>query len=348
VGVKVFWSEKHRLHLPRVYLADGTIRPVPEVPARVDAILQALRESPQHEVVEADASRFDPWPAIRAIHRADYLEYLRTIQPVFEKEFSAEGATDVLPDTFFPPGRVPRRPSKPSAQTGYYSFDIAAPISPGTYTGAVEAAACAVAATDAVLAGDRAAYALCRPPGHHAGPAYCGGFCFINNAAVAAQHFLRAGKKRVAVLDIDYHHGNGTQDIFYDRQDVLYVSVHADPNTQYPYFWGYADETGTGDGVGHTINLPLPRGTDEATWLEAVSTGVARVKAFAPEALVISFGADVHEADTVGDFRVSYAGITKAGDQIAALGLPTVIVQEGGYNLKTLGTCVESLLAAFH
>jgi len=345
--MQVFWSEKHRLHLPQVYLADGTIRPVPEVPARVEAILQAIRTTNRHAIVQADSSHSDPWSAIQAIHRADYLEYLRTIQPVFEKEFSAEGGSDVLPDTFFPPGRSPRRPGKPSAQAGYYSFDLAAPISAGTYFGAVEAAACAVAATEAVFAGDRTAYALCRPPGHHSGPAYCGGFCYINNAAVAATQFLRAGKSRVAILDIDYHHGNGTQDIFYDRRDVLFVSVHADPDTQYPYFWGHADETGAGEGTGYTINLPLPRGTDEATWLEAVTAGVSRVKAFAPEALVVSFGADVHEADTVGDFRVTLSGITKAAKQIAALGLPTVLVQEGGYNLKMLGACVESLLAAF-
>ena len=199
-----------------------------------------------------------------------------------------------------------------------------------------------------MLAGERAAFALCRPPGHHAGADYLGGYCYLNNAAIAAQAAIDAGRKRVAILDVDYHHGNGTQDIFYARGDVLFVSIHADPRMDYPYFWGHADETGEGEGEGATLNLPLPRGTDLAAYLPALDAALARIAAFAPDLLVISYGADTFAGDPISHFRLRNRRLCRsrrAGSP--ALGLPTLIVMEGGYAVDALGANVAAFLSGF-
>ena len=204
-----------------------------------------------------------------------------------------------------------------------------------------------VAAADALLRGQPSAAALCRPPGHHAGPDYCGGFCYLNNAAAAAQHLLLHGHPRVALLDIDYHHGNGTQDIFYARDDVLFLSLHADPNTQYPYFWGYADETGDGPGTGFTVNAPLPRNCSESDWLAAFDALLPRIAAYAPTALVVSVGLDTAHGDAVGDFHLTPAAFSRIGKSLAGLHLPAAFIQEGGYTLANLAPSLLALLAGF-
>ncbi len=343
--MKIFQPVSHHLHAPALYLADGTVRPVPERPERVERIRSALAAMPGVQFREPTA--IDPLPAIHRIHAPDYLHYLQTIHALWIAEFGPEGAQDVLPDTFV--RRMPgmKRPQKPSAQAGFYCFDMAAPITAGTWQVVTEAAACALAAAGEIPAGAAAAYALTRPPGHHAGPDYCGGFCYLNYAAIAAQFLRDAGLARVAILDIDYHHGNGTQDIFYHRSDVLYVSLHAEPDTQYPYFWGHADETGAGNGAGFNLNLPLPRGTPEARWLDTLDTALAAVRHFAPTAAVISLGVDAYEKDIVGDFAVSLAGFREAGRRIAGLRIPSVFIQEGGYNLEAIGDCVLQVLTGF-
>ena len=220
------------------------------------------------------------------------------------------------------------------------------PIAAGTWDGAYWSAQTALTALDAVLGGERAAFALCRPPGHHCGADYLGGYCYLNNAAIAAEAAIAAGK-RVAILDVDYHHGNGTQDIFYARGDVLFVSIHADPGTDYPFFWGHADETGEGEGEGATLNLPLPRGTDLAAYLPALDTALAKIAAFAPDLLVISYGADTFVGDPISQFRLETADYTVLARRIAALGLPTVIVMEGGYAVDALGANVAAFLEGF-
>ena len=204
----------------------------------------------------------------------------------------------------------------------------------------------AATAADLVLAGTREAYALCRPPGHHAFADMAGGFCFLNNSAVAAQH-LRSNHARVAVLDVDVHHGNGTQGIFYERADVLTVSIHADPANYYPYFWGHAHEQGTGKGQGHNLNLPLPLGSADAPWLEAGDTALARIRAFAPTALVVALGLDASESDPLQGLKVTGAGFHAMAAKIARLGLPTVLVQEGGYLGDDLGRNLVQFLAGF-
>ena len=190
---------------------------------------------------------------------------------------------------------------------------------------------------------DRSAFALCRPPGHHAGRDYLGGYCHLNNAAIAAEAAIAAGRK-VAILDVDYHHGNGTQDIFWARGDVLFVSLHADPKTDYPFFWGHADETGEGAGEGATLNLPLPQGTDLAAYLPALEQGLARIAGFGADLLVISFGADTWEGDPISRFRLTTADYAVMAGRIAALGLPTLVVMEGGYAVDALGANVMSFL----
>lgn len=190
------------------------------------------------------------------------------------------------------------------------------------------------------------AYALCRPPGHHAFADVAGGFCFINNSAVAAQ-VLRKNAACVAILDVDLHHGNGTQGIFYARSDVLTVSLHADPVRFYPFFWGHADERGEGAGLGYNLNLPLPRKSGDAAFLEALGTAFRRIRAFAPEALVVALGLDAFEGDPFGGLSVTTPGFSRIGEAIAGLGLPTVIVQEGGYLCEALGDNLTAFLTGF-
>jgi acetoin utilization deacetylase AcuC-like enzyme len=335
--MKVFYSELHRLHAPAWYVADGAARPCPEVPGRVEAILGALGG---HEVERVGTSADLP-AAVMAVHSAEYLEYLRTIHRVWHEEFG----TDVLPDTF--PRRKAARPKlAPHAQAGQFCFDLAAPITAGTWRAAVDSARVAIAAAEAARGGG-AAFGLCRPPGHHAGADYCGGFCYLNNVAIAAEHLLRQGVERVAILDLDYHHGNGTQDIFYARRDVFFVSIHADPDTQYPYFWGNAEETGEGEGEGFTVNVPLPRGSVSKVWFAALSKAIKRIADYRPEALLVSFGADIHERDTVGDFCVTFSQFEEIGRRLRAMDLPTAFIQEGGYNLEAIGPCVAATLAGF-
>ena len=232
------------------------------------------------------------------------------------------------------------------AKLGPYSFDASSPIAAGTWEGAYWSAQTSLTALDAVLAGDRAAFALCRPPGHHCGPDYLGGYCYLNNAAIAAEAGAAAGR-RVAILDVDYHHGNGTQDIFYARGDVLFVSIHADPRMDYPYFWGHADETGEGDGEGATLNLPLPRGTDLAAYLPALDAALERIAAFAPDLLVVSYGADTFAGDPISHFRLETPDYATIARRIASLGLPALVVMEGGYAIDALGANVASFLAGF-
>jgi acetoin utilization deacetylase AcuC-like enzyme len=242
---------------------------------------------------------------------------------------------------------VRRRPldlERIDARLGRYSFDASSPIAAGTWDGAYWSAQTALSALGAVLDGEKAAFALCRPPGHHCGADYLGGYCYLNNAAIAAEAAVRAGR-RAAILDIDYH--NGTQDIFYDRGDVTFVSIHADPNMDYPYFWGHADETGEGEGEGATLNLPLPRGTDLDAYLPVLDRALERIAESGADLLVLSFGADTYAGDPISHFRIETADYAVIARRIAALGLPAAIVMEGGYAVDALGANVESFLSGF-
>jgi acetoin utilization deacetylase AcuC-like enzyme len=354
--MKIFHSPAHTRHAPDWYVADGAARPCPDNPGRVASLLQSLAQLPNAQILTAE--HIDPLPALRAIHTPDYLHYLQTIHAVWAAEFAKDGATAVLPDTFPRPrphselrnqtSGPPPRPAKPSAQAGFYCFDMAAPITAGTNDAALASAQCAVAAAQCILEGQPSAYALCRPPGHHAGADYCGGFCYLNNAAAAAQHLLLGGHKKIAIFDIDYHHGNGTQDIFYSRDDVLFVSVHADPHTQYPYFWGYESETGTGRGAGFTRNFPLPRGASATNWFAAFRAALVHIHLYDPDALVVSLGVDTSAVDPVGDFQLTLEDFVSLGRQLkASVPLSTLFIQEGGYHLESIGPSVAAVLSTY-
>ncbi|HEV3014112.1 MAG TPA: histone deacetylase family protein, partial [Actinomycetota bacterium] len=225
---------------------------------------------------------------------------------------------------------------------GWFCFDTATPMVAGSFSAALAAADAALTAADLVAAGAPAAYALCRPPGHHAGPGYYGGFCFLNNAAIAARSLHRLG--RVAVVDVDFHHGNGTQDVFWEDPEVLYVSLHGDPAGHYPHFTGAADETGGGAGAGTNRNLPLPDGTGDDAYLEALAEAMAVVAGFDPATLVVSAGFDTFAGDPIGAFQVTTGGFRRIGAALAAAGRPTVVVQEGGYAVEALGANALALL----
>jgi acetoin utilization deacetylase AcuC-like enzyme len=241
---------------------------------------------------------------------------------------------DVEPDSFI--GRL-----------GLYAFDGDTPLTAGTWTAAKTGADCAINAAHALRLGERGTFALTRPPGHHAGADYFGGFCFLNNAALAAQHLLDDGLQRVAILDIDYHHGNGTQHIFYQRKDVLVASIHADPRTDYPYYSGHADETGAGAGTGFNLNVPLPRGTGASQWFLALETACVKMAGFSPQALVVSLGVDGFSGDPRSHFGLSSGDFLRIGERIGFLGLPTVFVFEGGSVVPELGINVVNVLEGF-
>ncbi|MBL8055830.1 MAG: histone deacetylase family protein [Anaerolineales bacterium] len=341
--MRVIFSPRHRLHATETVTIHGEA--YAETPPRAERLLAAAQAAGLGPVTEPADHGLGP---ILAVHPADYVAFLRDGYPA-GLPFRHAGPL-VMADTFHT-RHARRRPRHPWSQQGYYSFDIQAPLLAGTWEAAYWSAQCALTAADAVRAGAASAYALCRPPGHHALADQAGGFCYLNNAALAARH-LQAGAAaaRVAILDVDYHHGNGTQEIFYTDPSVLYVSLHGDPDEEYPFWWGGADEQGAGAGQGYNLNLPLPKGTDDARYLAALDRALAAIAAFQPAWLVLSLGLDIGAGDPSalgGGFAVTAAGFGQIGQRIAGLGRPTVIVQEGGYRLETLGENAAAVLRAF-
>lgn len=340
--MKVYYSEAHRNHNPLFEVFDGGLRtPYMENPDRMDRILNALQQTEWAEILAPSDFGLDP---IYAVHDEEYLDFLASSWT----EWLASEAKDksiFLPATF----ALRRHPQKPTSllgRAGYYMMDLSACIVEGTYTAALASANCSLSAAESVASRERSAFALCRPPGHHAGKDYAGGYCFINNASVAANWLSSKGK--VSLLDIDYHCGNGTQDIFYERADVLTVSIHADPNFEYPHYAGYADERGAGAGLGFHKNFPLEKGTDDASYLLALEEALRLIRKFAPDYLVVSAGMDIYADDPLGTIKVTTEGIREIGRHISALELPTVIVMEGGYNNEALGKNTIGFLGAFH
>ncbi|PTM47839.1 acetoin utilization deacetylase AcuC-like enzyme [Sphingomonas aerolata] len=334
--MRLFFDDRQRAHAPTQELHNGGFTTYAEMPARVDAILAALGP------VETPADRGEA--AILAVHSPAYVTFLKDAARLWRE---AGRTGDAIPYAFPIRARRPLDLTRIDALIGAHSFDATTPITPDSWAASYGSAQSALAATQAVLAGDRAAFALCRPPGHHAGADYCGGYCHLNTAAIAAQAARDAGVARVAILDIDYHHGNGTQDIFYDRGDVFYASVHADPRTDYPFFWGHADETGDGDGRGATLNLPLPHGTTIDAFRTAQTTALDAIAAFDPGLLVVSFGADTWAGDPISHFALTTPDYAVLARDIAARGWPTAIVMEGGYAVDALGHNVDSFLRGF-
>jgi acetoin utilization deacetylase AcuC-like enzyme len=333
---RVFWDERQRRHAPVQELHNGGFVPYAEHCGRVDSMLAALGA--------CDSAADHGEASLLRVHPRDYLDFLAS---AFADWREAGRPGDASGYVWPVVGRRPLDLDRIDARLGQYSLDASTPIAEGTWESAYWSAQTALSALDAVLAGERAAFALCRPPGHHAGADYMGGYCYLNNAAVAAEAARAADRGRVAVLDIDYHHGNGTQDVFLERGDVFFVSIHADPRTDYPFFWGHADETGTGEGEGTTLNLPLPRGTAMPEYEAALDRALAAVAGFRPELLICSFGADTFSGDPISSFALETADYAPIARRIASLRLPTLVVMEGGYAVDALGTNVAAFLSGF-
>ena len=337
--MRVFHSPAAQNHDPSRYFRRGETIPHPEQASRY-AILRDAAVGAGHEIVEAGDHGLDP---ILAVHDPAYVAFLRD---AWGRRHELPSVGDEILTGHFARPQMHRRPTSLLGLIGLFTADTSTPVRAGTWSAIHGAAQAAISAADAALAGGHA-YALSRPPGHHAYADSAGGFCFLNNSAIAAARLLAATGGPVAVLDIDVHHGNGTQGIFYRSGAVATVSVHADPATYFPYFAGYADECGAGDGEGANHNLPLAHGTGDAGWLEAVERGLALALARGPKALVVALGFDASADDPIGVLKVTQDGFARAAGLIARAGLPTVLVQEGGYLCEALPRNLVAFLGAF-
>ncbi len=338
--IPVVASDVHKAH-HSIEFSRGTLGPSQEDPRRADIIATALRMA-GHALREPEDLDLD---LLARVHTPEYVEFLSTAWALWEERFGA----DVPAMGFTWPGRGSdvSRPDDLVGRLGYHSFAADCSIGPATWHAACEAAAIAQTAADLVNGGERAAFGLCRPPGHHATTDQFGGYCYLNNAAVAAQRLLDHGAARVSVLDVDYHHGNGTQAIFDDRRDVLTVSIHADPTVEFPWFSGYAHERGVGDGDGANVNLPLPLGSGIGDYRSALDTALDLIGSAGCEAIVVALGVDTFVDDPLGAFTLGSDDYTEIASRISTLDLPTAIVQEGGYAVEAIGDNVATFLAPF-
>ena len=340
--MRTVYSEKHHRHHGNAELHDGQMVPCFEMPRRAQMILDRVRAVGLGDVIAPDAFGVDP---IRRVHSDDYVDLLAAAW----RDWSALGRTnDALPLVWpVRSMRGDRVPTHIDGRLGYYSLDASAPITAGTWDALQAGADVACTAARLLTHGERSAFALTRPPGHHAAAAAMGGYCYVNNAAVAAQYLVDHGCPRVAIIDVDYHHGNGTQQIFEARGDVLFLSIHADPVTEYPYFLGYADERGVGAGEGATHNYPLAFGTAWAGYAEALNAACGVIRAWGPDAIVVSLGVDTYEHDPISEFKLTKTDYPRIGEALAALGRPTVFVMEGGYAVDDIGVNAVSVLTGF-
>ena len=337
--MKVIFSERQRQHNPESYLSSGAAVPNPELPERADRLLAAALSVGLEPESPADYGD----TLIASVHTARYLTFL---QNIYTRWSRIEGASkEVLPNVH-PIERSDGYPKSAVGQVGFHVYDASCPIAAHTWESARWSAMAAAHAAQQIMSGASACYALSRPPGHHASQDVAGGFCYLNNSAIAAQYLL--GKySRVAIIDVDVHHGNGTQRIFYERDDVFTVSIHADPIRFYPFFWGYANETGSGAGQGYNLNIPLVRGTGDEDYLKSLDEALRAVSDYSPEAIVIALGLDAHEDDPYQGMKITTPGFARIGARLASLALPSVIVQEGGYLSAALGPNLASFLDGF-
>ena len=339
--MKTVYSDGHRRHCGRAELFAGQLVACFEKPDRAEIVLARARDVGLGEILPPKAFGREP------LHRVHAPEFLEFMENAWEEWRVVHGDTDALPMNWPVRSFSERIPSAIDGKLGHFSMDAATPITAGTWDAATSAVDCTLTALSMVTAGERGAFALVRPPGHHASRDLYGGYCFMNNAAVAAQFFVDGHGERVAILDVDYHHGNGTQSIFYDRSDVLFVSVHGDPKQEFPYFLGYDDERGSGTGHGFNRNFPLPWGTDAERWLDTLDEACDEIGAFQPSLVVVSLGLDTFEGDPISHFQLASPDYVRVGARIAKLGLPTLFVLEGGYAVEALGVNAVNVLTGF-
>ncbi|MEP4767830.1 MAG: histone deacetylase family protein [Roseibium sp.] len=337
--MRAIFDERQWAHDPKHFMANGTRLANPEQPCRIEVLKKGA---------EAASCRFEApedhgLGPIAALHSAEYLVFLQTIHERWKR---IEGASDEVIPNIHPDRRTASYPRSAVGQAGFHQADTSCPIASGTWEAAYWSAQSAIHGADLMAAGEQAAYVLSRPPGHHAFGDLAGGFCFLNNSGIAAERLLMAGKRPV-ILDVDVHHGNGTQGIFYERSDVLTVSVHADPVRFYPFFWGHSHERGEGAGRGYNLNLPLVRGTGDEDYLKALTTAFDHIRAFGADVVVVALGLDAYENDPLKGLAVTTPGFNRIGAAIAGLGLPALFVQEGGYLSEELGQNLTSFLTGF-
>ena len=336
----VIYSDRHRSHDPPCEFAADGMYPYSEAPGRAEAIRGALAADPRFRFAEPE--EFDPG-LLAGIHDPGYLHFLEAIYPRWVE--AGKPASAVIPDSFAL--RNATRPDDLLAQPGYYCFDAQTPIAAGTRDAAFASAGCAITAARLLLGGKRTAYALCRPPGHHASRSVYGGYCYLNNAAAAASLLARDSGEPLAILDIDYHHGNGTQEIFYESEAVATASLHADPDRAYPFFWGYPAEAGSGPGEGWNRNFPLPAGTGDGRYCDELGRALEYLGGFSPSRMVVSLGVDTSAEDPLGDFELTLDGFAAVGKTLADFRRPVLFVQEGGYDIASMGEAVRALLSSF-
>ncbi len=340
--MRTIYSPDHHYQNAKLELIDGKLVPPFENPSRAELVLKQVREAELGPVLPPTAFGLEP---ILRVHDPGFVAFLQT---AWDEWVSAHGDYDALPLNWATRTmRHDRIPEAIDGKLGYYSFDAGTAITAGTWRAATASANVALTGQALLSQGERAVFSLCRPPGHHAAHDFYGGYCFLNNAAIAAQALRDAGAERVAILDVDYHHGNGTQTIFYDRPDLLVVSVHGHPSQEYPYFLGYEDETGSGPGEGYNHNYPLPWGTSWEGYTEALSAAIQQIQTYQPDALVISLGVDTFERDPISKFRLKTADYPRIGEAIARVGRPTLFVLEGGYAVDEIGVNAVNLLLGF-
>lgn len=334
-------SPDHSLHFPKGELSGGEmVRPF-ECPERWDYIVQALSANGFSEPESPTELNRD---IVAKVHGSDYLHFLENAW----NWWTAEGYPGEALPSVLPARRMQQRePQHIEGKLGYFAMAIETAITAGTWQAAQSSAAVAQTAANLLSSADNSSFALCRPPGHHAGIDLYGGYCFLNNAAIAAQTLLDNGAKRVAVLDVDFHHGNGTQDIFYSRNDVLFVSLHGDPEQAFPHFLGYADETGIGPGEHYNVNYPMPPGTTYDIWRQALLDSIKKINTYAPDALVVSLGVDTFEKDPISFFKLNSEDFTRYGALLSTLILPTTFVMEGGYAVEQIGINTTNVLAGY-
>lgn len=337
--MQVVTSDDHLKH-HALELDSTTLIPSWETPTRVDSVRKAL--AADHPFV---APRTLDESLLHSVHDADYLSFMATVWERWAAEERGPAAMGVA----WPSRRMAgnRRPTSLRGLLGYHGFAADCSVVADTWAAAKISAALAQTAAEIVTGGERAAFALCRPPGHHATRDQFGGYCYINNAAIAVEVLRRAGHARVGVLDIDYHHGNGTQDIFYERNDVFMTSIHGDPAFEFPYFTGFADEIGSGAGAGFTRNEPLPAGTEFEPWFAALRRCLDAIIDAGCSAVVVSTGVDTFTEDPISQFRLATDDYPAIGQLVASAGLPTVFIMEGGYAVDELGENVAGILNGF-
>ena len=336
--MRVIYSEDHKLRDAKTELHNGQLVTPFEGPFRAEWILDGVRAAGFIDVVAPERHGLE---TAMKVHDRGYLEFLSRAWDMWK----ATGAAGEAIPTSFPVRRSTLRvPNDIDALLGYYANAAETAITDGTYQAAVASMQCAVTGADWLNGGNRFAFSLCRPPGHHAGIDLFGGYCFINNSGVAAQRLLDHGARKIAVLDVDFHHGNGTQDLFYRRGDVFTASLHGDPIHAFPYFLGHADEVGEGEGEGANRNYPMARGTSFDVWSAALADALSRVKAFGAEAIVVALGVDTFERDPISFFTLKSEDFIRMGEMISAIGLPVVTCMEGGYGVPEIGLNVANVL----